>query len=388
MTDNQPLFPLELLDASPKQRLAYYNDYIMAHPFLDDAFERLKPIIRESGESRVLFIVGPTGVGKTKLIELIRQWVIQELLSELERDRGRIPFALVEAKLPKSGLFNIKDHLKRSLLALHEPQKLIDSKIDYGVSGVYVNELNQLVVRPKILETDLGWALEQALKQRRPMIFCIDEAHHMLSVASGRKLTDVPEAIKSLANITQILHGLVGTYELLTLQDLGDQLSRRSVYIHLPRYNAKYREDREVWQSIVWNFQGHVPIAEIPDFLGIWDYLYERSLGCVGILKNWTRNALADALHDSARTVTRQHLEARALSASQALNILRKIKEGEQKYADWELDTELLRTELNLGLEPQSRPKEPHVSETKRKTAVGMRKPKRDPIGVQGNVEA
>lgn len=386
MTDNQPLFPLELLCASKKERLAYYDDYIMAHPFLDDAFERLKPIIRECGESRVLFIVGPTGAGKTKLIELIRQWVIQEFLSELESDRARIPFALVEAKLPKSGLFNIKDHLKRSLLALHEPARFIDSKIDYGVSGVYVNELHQLVLKPKILETDLGWALESALKQRRPQIFCIDEAHHMLSVASGRKLTDIPEAIKSLANITQILHGLVGTYELLTLQDIGDQLSRRSVYIHLPRYNAKYIEDREIWQNIVWNFQCNVPITEIPDFLGIWDYLYERSLGCVGILKNWTRNALADALQEEATTVTRKHLESRALSASQALNILRKISEGEKKYTSLEVEAELLRTELNLGLEPQPRPQSPRTPGKSRTTPVGMPNAKRDRIGVQENV--
>lgn len=238
MEDNSPLFPPQLLKASNKQRLAYYDDYTMGHPFLDDAFERLKPIIREYGESLVIFIFGPTGAGKTKLIKLAEQWVIEQLLPELNLDRGRIPFALVEATLHKSGLFNPKDHLKRSLYALHEPTKFIDSKIDYGISGVYTNDQNKIVVKSQILETDLGWALEQALKHRRPQIFFIDEAHHMLSVASGRKLTDVPEAIKSLANRTRVLHGLAGTYQLLTLHDIGDQLSRRSVYIHLPRYMA------------------------------------------------------------------------------------------------------------------------------------------------------
>ncbi len=392
--DDERLFPLHLLQASKTQRLAYYDNYTMGHPYLDDAFEMVKPIIRECGDSRVVFVVGPTGAGKTKLVKLIQKWVIGELLSELEIDRGRIPIAIVEAILPQSGLFNAKDHLKRSLRALHELEELIDHKINYGVQGVYQNQEGELVIQSKIIETELGWALEQALKHRRPKIFLVDEAHHTLAVASGRKLTDVPEAIKSLANRTEILHGLVGTYELLTLHDIGEQLSRRSVYIHLPRYNAQYLEDREIWQSVIWNFQGQLPLLERPDLLSIWEYLYERSLGCVGILKNWTRNALADALAEGASTITHQHLKRRELSVGQSRNILKRIKEGEKTYAEIEGQVELLRNELGLGLEPISRkqktsklfpsPVESSPSQ-KRKQSVGQRKPKRDAIGVKQN---
>ncbi len=385
--DTERQFPLELLHQPPAMQLEYYDGYMMGHPYLDEAFETLKPIIREHGESRIIFIVGPTGAGKTTLRLLAEKWLIEQLLPELETDRGRIPVASVEARLQKSGLFNAKDHLKRSLYALHEPEELIKHKTNYGVSGVYYSEDGQLQIKPKILETDLGWALEQALKHRRPKIFFIDEAHHLLAVSSGRKLTDVPEAIKSLANLTQILHGLLGTYDLLTLHDIGDQLSRRSVYIHLPRYNAEYLEDREIWQGIVWNFQINVPTLEMPDFLAIWEYLYERSLGCVGIFKNWTRNALADALQEQAKTVTRQHLEKRALSVGQCRNILRHIKEGERRYAEIEGEVEQLRTELGLGLQPISRKQVSSKSSqtSKRKGTVGQRKPQRDVVGIESN---
>jgi hypothetical protein len=284
-------FPPELLTSPKEPRLAYYNTYTMGHPHLDNAFETLKPIIRHCGESRIIFILGPTGVGKTKLRCLAQKWVIEQLLSSLETDRGCIPVASVEAVLQKSGLFNPKDHLKRSLFALNEPEQLVDHKINYRVRGIRRNHDGEIVIESRILETDLGWALEQALKHRRPKIFFIDEAHHMLAVASGRKLTDLPEAIKSLANRTEVLHGLLGTYELLTLHDIGDQLSRRSAYIHIPRYDAEFTEDREIWQSVVWGFQLHIPTVEEPDFLSNWEYLYERSLGCVGILKNWFMNA-------------------------------------------------------------------------------------------------
>ena len=43
-----------------------------------------------------------------------------------------------------------------------------------------------------------------------------------------RKLKDQPETLKSLANLTQVKIIPTGTYDLLPLIDLGDQLCRRS----------------------------------------------------------------------------------------------------------------------------------------------------------------
>jgi hypothetical protein len=80
-----------------------------------------------------------------------------------------------------------------------------------------------------------------------------------------------------------------------------------------------------LYNSVVWGFQLHLPLPEVPDLLSNWDYCYERSLGCIGILKNWLRNALADAIAESAVTVGKKHLERRALGVAQCRNILKKI---------------------------------------------------------------
>lgn len=392
--ENNQQFPSKYHTASASEKLAYYDSYTMAHPYMDMAFETLKPIINDCGDSRIIFIVGPTGVGKTKLRLLIEKWIIESSLPLLKTNFGYIPVASIEARLFSGGLFNFKDHLKRCLHSLAEAPELIEHKINYGTSGVYHKPDGQLIIKPSILETELGWALEQALKQRKPKIFFIDEAHHLLAVTSGRKLTDVPEAIKSLANITQVLHGLVGTYDLLTLHDIGDQLSRRSIYVHLPRYNAEFTEDREIWHSVIWNFQCQIPTIEPPDFLSHWEYLYSRSLGCVGILKNWSRNALGEALNENASTVTLKHLEKRALSVGQCRNILKHIKQGEARYAEIEGKIEELYQDLGLRSPPISRHNSRLKSETKsqqiepkkRKKSVGTRKPRRDSIGRENAV--
>ena len=247
------------------------------------------------------------------------------------------------------------------------------------------------MIESKVIETDLGWALEQALKHRQPKIFFIDEAHHMLMVASGRKLTDLPEAIKSLANRTGVVHGLVGTYELLTLHDVGDQLSRRSVYVHFPRYRADCTQDREIFQSVVWGFQRRMPLPQEPDLVSQWDYCYERSLGCVGILKNWFQNALADAITEGATTVEMKHLEQRALSVAQCRNILKKIKEGENNQAQIEAEVEQLRAELGLPVKSaliddylkqvENKPQLGNLTGRRVHKKVGQPKPKRRQVG-------
>lgn len=384
--------PKEILTQPDSVKLAYFDKYTIAHPRLDEAFNYLKLLVSNPGESRVIFIYGPTGVGKTTLRLLIEKWLIETALQELEAKPGYLPVVSVEAVVQKSGLFNSKDYIKRCLVELNEP--LIDHKIDYGARGIYRNNNGQIVIESKVLETDLGWALEQALKHRKPKIFFIDEAHHMLMLASGRKLTDLPEAIKSLANRTGVVHGLVGTYELLSLHDVGDQLSRRSVYVHFPRYRADITQDREIFQSVVWGFQLHMPLHEEPDLLSHWDYCYERSLGCVGILKNWFRNALADAITEGANTVEIKHLEQRALSVAQCRNIFNKIKEGEKNQAQIDASAEQLRMELGLPINTsldindshtQTNEKTQlniHTAKSSRKN-VGQPKPKRRPVGTK-----
>ena len=382
-----PHFPPALSTQSNALKLEYFENYTIAHPRLEEAFNFLKLVVSHSSDSQVIFIYGPTGVGKTTLRLLIEKWLIDESAAQLEIDPGFIPFTSVEAVVQKSGIFNSKDHIKRCLFALNEP--LIDHKIDYGTRGIYRNSKGQIVVESKVIETDLGWALEQTLKHRKPKVFFIDEAHHMLMLASGRKLTDLPEAIKSLANRTGVMHGLIGTYELLTLHDVGDQLSRRSVYLHFPRYHADIAKDREIFQSIVWGFQLHMPIVKEPDLISHWDYCYERSLGCVGILKNWLKNAYRDAITEGANTVEMKHLEQRALSVAQCRNILKKIKEGERNHAQLSSEVEQLRAELGLPVNQEENqqksvsqsPVNCNVTRRRVHKRVGQPKPKRRQVG-------
>jgi hypothetical protein len=177
----------------------------------------------------------------------------------------------------------------------------------------------------------------------------------------------------------------LGTYELLTFRNLSGQLSRRSVDIHFRRYCADSSEDIQAFKSILLTFQQQMPLPQPPDLVTHWEYFYERTLGCVGILKNWLTRALKDALDREATTITIKDLQKRAWSVAQCQRMFQEIQEGERQLSETEADVQNLRFALGLGTKTIAQPEEV-ANNTRSKRKVGKRKPKRDPIGVQQDV--
>jgi Cdc6-like AAA superfamily ATPase len=274
-------FPREVLTQAWTARLAYFQSYTIAHPRLVEAKQKLISAIQESSRNSLVMILGPTGVGKTTLRVKTEQILTEGALSELEADRARIPVVSVEAIAPESGNFNWRDQFKRILLEMREP--LVGYKCPPASRRNEDGEFYASLAS-KASGAAYRYAVEQALRHRQPFAVLIDEAQHMAKVTSGRRLLDQLDVIKSIANLTSTVHVLFGTYDLLAFHNLNGQLSRRSVNIHFRRYQAGNEEDRKVFVNIVHSFAQRLPFAEPPDLANDWEYLYERSIGCVGIL--------------------------------------------------------------------------------------------------------
>lgn len=373
-------FPRELLTEEWTARLAYFQSYTIAHPRLVEAKQKLMSAIQESSRNSLVMILGPTGVGKTTLRAKTEQILTEGALSELEADRARMPVVSVEAIAPEYGNFNWRDQFKRILLQMREP--LVGYKCPPAGRRNEESEFYASLAS-KASGAAYRYAVEQALRHRQPFAVLIDEAQHMAKVASGRRLLDQLDVIKSIANLTSTVHVLFGTYDLLAFHNLNGQLSRRSVDIHFRRYQAENEEDRKVFVNIVHSFAQRLPFAEPPALAEDWEYLYERSIGCVGILKDWLVRALAQALKMGRASLMRKDLEGHALSVSQCEKMLSEAVEGELRLQESEEGRSRLRTRLGLGDSGTGRDR---VSGRKSLTLrgrvrPGQRRPKRDGVG-------
>ncbi len=387
-------FPRDLLQRPTRERLAYFRSYTIAHPRLKVVSDGLWRAIQEPAGRALIFVIGPTGVGKTTLRLRIEQELKQQFLAAAP-EPGRIPVVGFEAVAPDSGSFGWKDYYRRALRALEEP--LIDYKIDYATRQIFRNQAGEFTMASRIGNPELRLAMEQALRHRRPAAVLIDEAQHFTKMGSGRRLSDQLDCLKSLASLTGCVHVLIGTYELLPCRNLSAQLSRRSIDIHFPRYRADQPDDVVAFQRVIFSFQRHLPLPQEPELWRDWEYCYAHCIGCIGILKDWFTRALAEALERGAPTLTRADLERHAWSLDQCEKMAQDALDGESVLTEVPEAAERLCNLLGLGTKPAvetrtstgtalgtpatSVPDRPRNPASRR---VGSRKPVRDAVGIRG----
>src|SRR5213592_1895750 len=265
MAVTQVGFPLDLLSQPWSARIHHFRAYTMAHPRLVATREALLNAIHEVPANSLILVFGPTGVGKTTLRAKIEQLIAAELLPVLETDRGRLPVVSVECIAPESGSFSWRDHFRRLLLQMDEP--LVDYMINTAAPVRIVDNVVRFMPSARAVGAEYHHAVERALAYRRPVAVLIDEAQHLSKMSSGRRLSDQLDVIKSLANRTNTVHVLIGTYELLAFRNLSAQLSRRSIDIHFPRYRAERSGDYTAFRNVVFTLQRHFPLPGESDLL-------------------------------------------------------------------------------------------------------------------------
>ena len=318
----------------------------------------------------------------------IEQLMITEMLADLRADPGRLPVVSVECIAPESGTFSWRDHFRRLLLEMEEP--LVDYKLNPDAPVRVGNRVVKFLPSARAAGSEYHYAVELALRFRRPVAVLIDEAQHLARMGSGRRLSDQLDVIKSIANRTGTIHVLLGTYELLAFRNLSAQLSRRSIDIHFQRYRADDSGDRRMFLTVLRSFEQHLPLAQPPDLVNEWEYLYERSIGCVGVLKDWLVRALTRVFARNATVLTPRDLREHALSVSQCEKLLAEAVEGESRLAESAEQRSRLRT--RLGLIPQEReaidstvgetvPVTAEAAPRKVRRVPGRRRPGRDPVG-------
>ena len=163
------------------------------------------------------------------------------------------------------------------------------------------------------------------------------------------------------------------------------QLACRSVDVHFPRYDATIDSDAQVFQSVVWALQRQLPVEKEPPLVDHWEFLYARSIGCIGLLKMHLNRALNLALAEQAKTVQLSHLRKTALSETRVELALRNALESKAELTESGGADERLLTLLGLRgsrTAPQAKAQTEEPSpKPKQQDRPGKRSPGRDATG-------
>ena len=373
--DEEPeFFDRALLRQPPSARQQYFEQHcLIEHPRLLDALDAILQAICAPGEGiharrpgTMVLVIGPARVGKTTLIHLLEERLLAYAKARMQHDPHFIPLASITAPEPGSGRFDWTDFYKPVLRQLGNPF------VDSPTAPIRARNYRE--------------ALEDAYLELQPLATIVDEAHHLGKARSGRFLQDHLDHLKHFENVTGVSHILVGTYEMRPFRKVNPQLACRSVDVHFPRYNIRDEDDCQIFKSVLWALQRQLPVEEEPLLAqNHWEFLYARSIGCIGLLKLHLNRALSLALKEGGRTVTLEHLRASAMSDVRVQLVMRNALESETEFveaedADEQLLTELRKPPLRPGISPQETPAQNKQSPSPRKKRrVGKRAEGRDP---------
>jgi AAA domain len=333
------------------RQLQRFKAFAVSHPLLQHADTALmRALCEPAGFSHVL-VYGPSGVGKSTMI---RQMVTRLNTADQGAPQGGkspIPLLLLEARPPDTPAFNRTDYYRTALKTLGEP--FFERRVLVDIEAEPTWEKKGRKVTRFQDSGELRQALEDALRRYGVRAVVVDEAQHLMKVGTGAKLLDQLDWIKSMTNVTEVLHILLGTYDLLAFRNLSGQASRRSLDIHFARYQCQQEQDRRDFQGVLLALLKQVPLTvEVETLMQHWLYFYERSIGCVGILKDWLVRAVATTLQEGSTTLTLAHIHEHALSEAQCERMAIEATEGEQALCATDQHREHLRSLLQLALVP------------------------------------
>ncbi|HEX4206888.1 MAG TPA: hypothetical protein VHZ51_22330, partial [Ktedonobacteraceae bacterium] len=99
-----------------------------------------------------------------------------------------------------------------------------------------------------------------------------------------------------------------------------------------------FRRLAEVWlvtllpEGALVTLLGQIPLeVDIDDLVQYWPYFYERSIGCVGVLKDWLVRAVHAALAEGDRNLLFKRIQECALPLAQCESMALDATAGEQE---------------------------------------------------------
>lgn len=274
--------------------------------------------VAQAGE--LVVVVGPSRVGKSRAItEAIKSAVGSHARSETMR-----PYVVIQAENASTqGTFSTKSFMRAACEAVRHPI--------YGValeSDQWRERLDARINRTP--EGMLRDAFEHALRILKTRFVVVDEAHHVAYVGTFANAAAVLDSWKCLADKTNVVLCLVGSYKLLEIIAEAPHLLGRQRPIEFPRYRLENPEDLIAFEQLLETWSRPIRF-ERGQSLRTWNqYLFTHSFGCAGQLSMWLRSALGFANSRQQEVLSEEAFRATRLPAHQEEKIAEEILRGEQ----------------------------------------------------------
>jgi hypothetical protein len=338
----------ELGHLSVEEKKAFFRKATITHRLLEQTHRTIVRAVREPAGFAFLLVYGPTGVGKTRMIETLARHLTEQVFAPRESSWSPlsllygvapmpVPVLVIEVDPPDKSVFNRASFYRTVLTLLGERTYPQQMHIDIHAETA---PPKRRPLRGKAAESndlpELKEATKDAMRRHGVRVVILDEAHHILYGGNGMvgsTLQEQLEWLKSLSSTTGALYLLVGTYDLFNFGKLNGQIARRCLPVHFPRYQLQREEDCIEFQAALLALLQKVPLhCDAATFVtSHWLYFYECSIGCIGVLKDWLLRAVSTALDEGLDTLSLDWIADHAPPVDIYRQMALDATEGEEK---------------------------------------------------------
>ncbi|MCO4887847.1 ATP-binding protein [Cupriavidus sp. WGtm5] len=315
---------VHVLSTSKTRRLSWFENLNVSHSNLATALNDLLEYAQRGRNTRFIFLIGMTGVGKTSLAENALSTALTVLWEEEEIE---IPFMYVPVETNDEPRFAWKNLYS----AILEQGSSIP--VESVREGVCSGDIMRFSNNKRYTLAALRKAIKRMAKERGLKVIIFDEAYYFLRFSS----LDVMDTVKSFAEQIDVKLIFIGSYELLKLAAQYSIQIRRTEVVPFFRYDPKKKNEMREFMTVIEKFTSNWPCDHIPNFLAAADELAVASMGGVGQLSAILANFLGIQLRNKGEIWTPE-MFGKALKATGLDEEMREqIREGEaelrRKYA-------------------------------------------------------
>lgn len=371
--------------AQIKEAVDRFKALIVKHSHLQAAMDEVMFLLDLSPNVAIVNLVGPTGIGKTLLLERLVEAINGSCRAELESDPDFVPVIRTNAIASGYRLFDWKGLYRDALAAGGDPfagMRKAPAKGSGAASPfAYAGESGTAA--------ELRSRLEKEFRLRRTRTWIIDEAQHALFGGKGGRPGDQFDVMKSLAQNSGVKIVLAGPYEMEPALGSSGQLARRSATVHFRRYRESDAHHMKSFAGVARTLFTHMGIEGHPALdKEVLALLYTGSAGCIGVLKDWFARALGSLLREleegQPAVLTLDHLRQTRLAPRAMETIMADIHSGEEAALGGVSDADYAR----IVLSAPSSVRPAHTPPSKPRGRVGTRSPRRDPVSTSSDCAA
>ena len=205
------------MSAALRARLQAFKDYKVKHPRLEETDQALRQAIDGHRSYTLLALYGASGVGKSTAMQRVaRQY------REAEADPAVVPVVVVQASPEDIGASARLDYYRQVLDQLGRHVAVKDRVMNLALARHPGKKSSDPAEWLEMRE-----AVVYALELLRVQVVFVDEAQHLMYVDTPHKPTAQLDWLKTLTNRTNVLHILVGNFDLYDFCHLNAQAARR-----------------------------------------------------------------------------------------------------------------------------------------------------------------